>query len=64
MHQIRETSQRPDRVILLFLFALFLLISPMLGWWASDESPWYLPYLMWLFLIALCAWLHVRVRAS
>ncbi|MFQ5756864.1 MAG: hypothetical protein ACE5H7_12370 [Acidiferrobacterales bacterium] len=64
MRQIREISRRLDRVILLFLFALFLLVSPLLGWWASDESPWYLPYLMWLVLIVLCAWLHVRVRAS
>lgn len=42
-----------DRVILLLLFALFLLLSPLIEWWAADDSPWYLPYLLWLVLIAL-----------
>ncbi|MDH5785556.1 MAG: hypothetical protein OEZ16_08105 [Chromatiales bacterium] len=42
-----------DRVILLLLFALFLLLSPLLAWWAADDSPWYAPYLVWALLIAL-----------
>ena len=42
-----------DRVILLLLFALFLLLSPIIEWWAADDSPWYTPYLIWALLIAL-----------
>ena len=42
-----------DRVILLLLFALFLLLSPIVEWWAADGSPWYAPYLIWALLIAL-----------
>ena len=42
-----------DRVILLLLFALFLLLSPIIEWWAADDSPWYAPYLIWALLIAL-----------
>ncbi len=42
-----------DRVVLLFLFALFLLLSPIINWWAADDSPWYAPYLIWALLIAL-----------
>lgn len=42
-----------DRVILTFVLALFLLASPLLDWWARDTAPWYLPYLIWLLLIAL-----------
>lgn len=42
-----------DRVILLFLFALFLLISPFNHWWAADDSPWYSAYLVWGLLIFL-----------
>jgi O-antigen/teichoic acid export membrane protein len=60
MRQIRESGRQLDRVILLFLFALFLLVSPLVGWWAGDDSPWYLPYLLWLLLIVLAAWVVQR----
>lgn len=40
-----------DQVVLLFLLALFLLVSPLLAWWAADGNPWFLPYLIWLGLI-------------
>lgn len=50
-----ETSRRLDSTVLLFLFALFLLVSPFLLLWATDVSSWYLPYLLWLGLIGLIA---------
>ncbi|OGT87756.1 MAG: hypothetical protein A2286_05155 [Gammaproteobacteria bacterium RIFOXYA12_FULL_61_12] len=40
-----------DRVILLFLFALFLFASPLVEWWAGGGAPWFAPYLLWLLLI-------------
>jgi hypothetical protein len=46
-----QNERQLDRVILLFLLALFLLVSPLLDWWAADGNPWYLPYLIWLGLI-------------
>jgi len=49
-----------DKVLLLFLFALFLLVSPLLQWWAADASPWYLPFLIWLGIIALAYWRNRR----
>lgn len=48
-----DGNRHLDSVVLLFLFALFLLISPFTTWWAADDSPWYLPYLIWLGLILL-----------
>ncbi len=51
-----------DRVILLFLLALFLLLSPLLTWWAADDSHWSAPYLIWLGLIALGFWLQRKSR--
>ncbi len=51
-----ESESALDKVVLLFLFALFLLISPLVEWWAADDSPWYLPYLLWLGLIGLGFW--------
>lgn len=41
--------------VLLFLFALFLLVSPFAAWWLSRDPPWYVPYALWLVLIALAA---------
>jgi len=50
-----------DKVILLLLLALFLLVSPLVNWWARDTAPWYLPYLIWLALIALSWWIQRKV---
>lgn len=52
-----------DRVILLFLFALFLLLSPLKNWWASDQSPWFAPYLLWGFILFLAFLLQRRMRS-
>ena len=58
----QRTENIYDRVLLLLLFALFLLLSPMVEWWASDDSPWYAPYLIWALLIALTFWLQRKIR--
>ncbi|WP_303905583.1 hypothetical protein [Thiohalomonas denitrificans] len=55
-----ETGGSIDRVILLFLFAILLLVSPLKAIWAADDSPWYLPYLLWGALIFLAARLQRR----
>ena len=62
MQKVREHEGLLDRVILLFLFALFLLLSPIINWWAADTSPWYAPYLIWGGLILLI-WLLQRKLA-
>lgn len=53
MPRNRDHDPRLDRVIILFLLALFLLLSPIIHWWAADGSPWYAPYLIWGLLILL-----------
>lgn len=53
MPHSKEPEQHLDRVILLFLLALFLLLSPIKEWWAADDSPWYAPYLIWGLMIFL-----------
>lgn len=55
-----NTGRPIDSTLLLFAFALFLLVSPLVGWWASDHSPWYLPYLLWFAIIGLVAWAQQR----
>ena len=49
-----------DRVILLFLFALFLFASPLVDWWAGGGAPWFTPYLLWLLLLILVMYLLQR----
>jgi len=58
-----EPGKYLDRAILLFLFALLLFASPLVSWWASADHPWYLPYGLWLLVIALAFWLQ-RQRDS
>jgi hypothetical protein len=55
-----SSSRQLEIVILLFLFAVFLLASPFAMWWAADSSPWYVPYLAWLVVIALAALVQRR----
>lgn len=52
----RDPRPSRDGTILLFLLALLLFLSPLTWWWASDHSPWFLPYALWLGLIALLGW--------
>lgn len=57
-----QNERQLDRVGFLFLLALFLLASPAVEWWAADGNPWYLPYLIWLGLIAAMYGLQRRQR--
>lgn len=50
-----------DRAVLLALLGLALFANPALSWWLDSSPPWYLPYLLWLAVIALAAW---QARAS
>lgn len=55
-----DSDRHLDRVVLLFLLALFLLVSPLVEWWAADDSHWLAPYLLWGLVIALTFWLQRR----
>jgi hypothetical protein len=62
MPRNRDHDLQLDRVIILFLFALFLLLSPLVEWWAADDSAWYTPYLLWGLLIGLTWRLRKRLE--
>lgn len=57
MPRQQDPEQHQESTLLLFLFALFLFASPFTAWWASDHNPWFLPYLLWLLIILIGAWL-------
>lgn len=46
--------------MLLVLLALVLFASPAMFAWAQDDSPWYIPYVLWFAVIAALAWISHR----
>jgi hypothetical protein len=57
----QNSGERLDRVVLLFLFGMLLFFSPFTFWWAATTRVWYLPYVLWLGLVVLIAWVvHPR----
>jgi hypothetical protein len=53
-----QGSNLRDNTLLLGLFILLLFSSPLLAWWSTPGNAWYLPYLLWLAIILLIAWVH------
>ncbi len=49
-----------ERTLMVLIFAIILLASPLLGWWLRGSDLWLLPYGGWLLVIALAAGLHYR----
>lgn len=60
MRSGQDSGHSLDSVILLFVFGLFVFFSPFTSWWASVTTLWYLPYLLWLGMIVLIAWVVHR----
>ncbi|MCU7807459.1 MAG: UTP--glucose-1-phosphate uridylyltransferase [Candidatus Thiodiazotropha sp. (ex Semelilucina semeliformis)] len=60
---MRETpppERQLDRTLALGLLIILLLSTPVMIWWTSYDSPWYVPYLLWLAIILFIAWIHSR----
>ncbi len=60
---MRETpppERQLDRTLALGLLILLLLSAPIMIWWTSPDSPWYVPYLLWLAIILVTAWFQRR----
>ena len=62
MQDLQDKAPSNDSSLLLGLFILFLLSSPFLMLWGRPGSEWYLPYLVWLGIILLIAWVNGRRR--
>ena len=58
-----SSDLRPSEItIVVVLISLLLLLPPLLGFWFSVDSPWYLPYLIWFGIILLSYWLQRLLR--
>jgi hypothetical protein len=55
-----DTSHYRERTLMVLIFAVILLATPLLGWWLKGSGLWLLPYGAWLLVIALAAGLHAR----
>ncbi len=60
---MRETpppERQLDLTLAVALLILLLISGPFMIWWTTPESPWYLPYLIWLGVILIIAWIQLR----
>ena len=61
MRQQPDSDKYLDAVVVIFVCAAFLFISPFLLVWSVPAAPWYLPYLLWAVVI-LFAGIVQRLR--
>ncbi len=58
-----SSDTRPTEItIVVLLISLLILLPPLFTLWISIDSPWYLPYLVWLGIILLSYWLQRLLR--
>ena len=62
MKQPRHKLRYLDAVMIVFLLAALLFVSPVIYLWTARISPWYTPYLLWLAVIIVAA-LAARLRS-
>ena len=53
---------RHDLAVILGLFALLLFASPLTGWLARLELPWYVPYALWGMVVLLAALITLGIE--
>ena len=49
-----------DLVLVAFIVTVFVFASPLHVLWMTAETPWYVPYLLWLGVIAVTAIVQIR----
>ena len=57
-----DPIRRIEWTLLVTALALLLFATPVVYWWAQDDSPWYLVYVLWLVIIGFTAWLQIRQK--
>ena len=55
-----DSERWREAVILLLIFAVFLLASPFFNWWATAARLWLLPFVIWAGVILLIYLLYRR----
>ena len=60
MRDTPPPERQLDRTLALGLLILLVLSTPIMIWWTSPGSPWYIPYLLWFFIILAIGLIHYR----
>ncbi len=60
MNTPHDPQKLKEHTLLLVMLALFLFASPLTSTLAWGGASWLLPYLLWLLILAIGAWLHYR----
>ncbi|MCU7814206.1 MAG: UTP--glucose-1-phosphate uridylyltransferase [Candidatus Thiodiazotropha sp. (ex Rostrolucina anterorostrata)] len=60
MREPPPPDRQVDRTLALGLLILLLFSTPIMIWWTSAGSPWYLLYIIWLGVIFFIAWINLR----
>lgn len=64
MKPIADTGRHVEKVVLVAVLVGVLFGSPVVYWWAQNDAPWYLAYLLWFAIIVLSAWLSFWRRRN
>ncbi len=64
MRENPPPERQLDRTLALGLFIILILSTPVMIWWTAEDSPWYVPYLLWFLIIACIAWISRRRHGS
>ena len=60
-----SSDLRPTEItFVVVLFSALLLLPPLHDLWFSEESSWYLPYLVWFGIIVLSYYLQRLLRKN
>ena len=60
-----SSDLRPSEItFVVVLFSALLLLPPLHDLWFSEESPWYIPYLVWFGVILLSYYLQRLLRKN
>ncbi|MES9969364.1 MAG: UTP--glucose-1-phosphate uridylyltransferase [Candidatus Thiodiazotropha sp.] len=49
-----------DRTVALALLILLVFSAPIMTWWTSPNTPWYIPYVIWMAVVCIIAWINLR----
>src|SRR5699024_2424463 len=56
----KEPPMQAYRLITVVTTGAFLLSPLLLSWWEESGHLWYRPYIIWLFIIVISAWVSIQ----
>ncbi|MEJ2213695.1 MAG: hypothetical protein P8Y20_06465 [Gammaproteobacteria bacterium] len=54
----KQPSKTIEKSLGLAFLLLLVFASPLMQWWSSAQLPWFTPFLFWLIIILLTAYVN------